>query len=86
MEINTLESTVQLMLSGDYRDRFKAEYYQLCIRYNKLTGMLFRYDNGKLEFVPKCPIEVLRLQSVLMKQMLVLLEQRAKMEGVDLCL
>ena len=33
MELN---NTVELMNSSDYRDRFKAEYYQTKIRYEKL--------------------------------------------------
>ena len=38
--INSLNETVELMLSSDYKDRFKAEYYQLEYRYNKLKKML----------------------------------------------
>lgn len=33
MELN---NTVELMNSSDYKDRFKAEYYQTKIRYEKL--------------------------------------------------
>lgn len=28
-----LKDTVEMMLSADYKERFKAEYYQLKIRY-----------------------------------------------------
>ena len=31
-----LKDTIDLMTSDDYKDRFKAEYYQTKIRYNKL--------------------------------------------------
>ena len=41
-----LKDTVQQMLSEDYRDRFKAEYYQVKIRYDKLVDMLNRWDKG----------------------------------------
>ena len=35
-----LKDTVSLMQSADYKERFKAEYYQLVIRYKKLKAML----------------------------------------------
>lgn len=35
-----LKDTAKLMESGDYKDRFKAEYYQLKIRLNGLSEML----------------------------------------------
>ena len=35
-----LKNTVDLMLSDDYKDRFKAEYYQLSIRFKKLKNMV----------------------------------------------
>ena len=38
--MNELKDTIELMNSSDYKDRFKAEYYQLKIRYTKLHAML----------------------------------------------
>ena len=35
-----LKDTVDLMLSDDYVDRFKAEYYQLETRFIKLASMV----------------------------------------------
>ena len=35
-----LKDTIELMQSEDYKDRFKAEYFQLKIRYDKLKAML----------------------------------------------
>lgn len=35
-----LKDTCSLMMSEDYKERFKAEYYQLKIRYAKLMKML----------------------------------------------
>ena len=32
----TLEDTIDLMKSSDYKERFKAEYYQVKFRYEKL--------------------------------------------------
>lgn len=40
---NELKETMELMNSADYKDRFKAEYYQVAIRYQKLSAML---ENG----------------------------------------
>ena len=37
-----LKDTVELMLSDDYKDRFKAEYYQTKIRYDKLHKMIVK--------------------------------------------
>lgn len=42
-----LKDTVTLMVSSDYKERFKAEYYQLKIRLEKLKCMLQKWDNGK---------------------------------------
>lgn len=45
-----LKDTVDLMLSDDYVDRFKAEYYQLETRFIKLASMVGNWD--KLNFTP----------------------------------
>lgn len=37
--MNELKDTIELMNSSDYKDRFKAEYYQLKIRYTKLHSI-----------------------------------------------
>lgn len=50
-----LKDTVKMMGSEDYKERFKAEYYQVKIRYGKLKYMLERWDNNLLNFVPTCP-------------------------------
>lgn len=50
-----LKDTVALMASADYKERFKAEYYQLVIRFKKLQTMLEKWDKGKLDFTPTCP-------------------------------
>ena len=42
-----LKDTATLMVSSDYKERFKAEYYQLKIRLEKLKCMLQKWDNGK---------------------------------------
>ena len=53
-KILTLEETAKMMLSEDYKERFKAEYYQLVNRYEGLKLMLKRWDAGTLDFKPAC--------------------------------
>lgn len=36
----TLKDTVEMMNSSDYKERFRAEYQQVVIRYKKLRDML----------------------------------------------
>ena len=68
----------------DYKGRMKAEYKELKDRYDKLHKMLVKYDAGKLEFTPTCPIELLKEQAAVMGRYLYILEMRAIIEGVDL--
>ena len=49
---NELRDTIKMMNSEDYKERFKAEYYQVVIRYQKLKSMLNKWDNDQLEFAP----------------------------------
>lgn len=39
----TMEMTIDLMNSKDYKDRFKGEYTQTLIRLRKLNNMLNKY-------------------------------------------
>lgn len=79
-----LKDTTKLMISKDYKDRFKAEYLQLKIRYNKLLSMLEKWDSGELTFTPTCPREIYNKQTNAMYDYLDVLEERAKLEGIDL--
>ena len=76
--------TVELMNSNDYRDRFKAEYYQTKIRYDKLHKTVIKYEANKLEFKPTCSIELLKRQLSHMGQYLYDLEVRAEIEDIEL--
>lgn len=80
----TLEDTIDLMKSEDYKDRFKAEYMQTKLRYNNLHKMLVKYEAGTLEFTPNCPILVLQNQKSFMGNYLKQLEIRAEIEKIDL--
>ena len=55
LKVTDLKDTAEMMSSADYKERFKAEYYQTAIRYKKLTAMLDKWDNGTLAFSPTCP-------------------------------
>lgn len=79
-----LTDTIELMNSEDYKDRFKAEYFQTKIRYNKLHTMLVKQEAGKLEFTPTCPIINLKKQEIAMREYLKTMEVRAIIEGIDL--
>lgn len=80
----TLKDTAKLMVSDDYKDRFRAEYFQLKIRYDKLCAMLNKWDAGTLEFAPTCPRNLYDGQMRAMRWYLCVLENRARLEGVDL--
>lgn len=79
-----LKDTVDLMLSEDYKDRFKAEYLQTKIRYDKLHKMLVKLEAGKLDFKPTCPVTTLSTQKRYMGEYLRQLEIRAAIEGIEL--
>lgn len=67
-----------------WKDRMKAEYYQLKDRFLKLDAMLAKHYAGKLDFEPKSPISLLRCQHEHMQGYLHCLRIRAEIEGVDL--
>ena len=79
-----LKDTIEMMVSDDYKERFRAEYYQLVIRYNKLKAMIEKWDNGTLEFKPTCPRSTYNLQIKAMTDYIAVLEARAVMENVYL--
>ena len=79
-----LKDTIELMNSSDYKERFKAEYWQTKIRYEKLHYMIVKYEAETLEFTPTCSIELLKDQKMHMGKYLYDLEVRAELEGVEL--
>ena len=79
-----LKDTVELMNSQDYKERFKAEYWQLKIRYQKLHNMVIKYEAKTLDFTPTCDLDLLKHQMFLMEQLLYVLEVRAEIEKVNL--
>jgi hypothetical protein len=79
-----LKDTVDLMLSNDYEDRFRAEYYQTLIRYDKLRIMLDKWDKGELDFEPSCSKNTLLRQKYEMKHYLDALVIRANEEEIPI--
>lgn len=79
-----LKNTVDMMNSSDYKERFKAEYYQLKIRIDGLKNMLIKYKEGSLNFKPSCSYELLSSQLKSMEDYLFYLNVRAKIEKIDL--
>lgn len=85
-------STVAGMLSSDYKERFKAEYQQTKIRYEKLKAFNNRIEAARLPMAEKkcempkhdCPEYMLREQQMTMGEYLHLLEVRAVLEGIEL--
>lgn len=90
-----LKDTAKMMCSGDYKERFKAEYLQTKYRYEKLkkfndtieAAERTRYHHN-IESVPEpahdCPIELLRQQQHAMGEYLHTLELRAIIENIEL--
>lgn len=80
----SLDMTIEMMESTDYRVRFIAEYVQNKMCYNSLHQMLVKLDAGTLEFTPDCPAQILRNQKAFMGNYLNQLEIRAEIEKIPL--
>jgi len=79
-----LTDTIELMTSEDYKERFKAEYWQTKIRHDKLHDMIVKYEAGTLDFEPTCNIDIFKKQITNMANYLYVLEVRAEIEGIIL--
>lgn len=79
-----LKDTVKMMESEDYKERFKAEYYQLKIRMEGLSNMLKKYKEGTLSFTPSCSYDLLNNQFKAMEIYASYLEERAEIEKIEL--
>ena len=83
-EVKELKDTVEMMSSENYKERFRAEYAQVCIRYQKLAAMLEKWDKGELNFIPTCPRSTYNMQISAMTDYIAVLEARAVMQGIIL--
>lgn len=84
MMYTKLNETIKLMNSDDFKERFKAEYYQVKIRAKNLEKMLAQYKNGTLSFTPNCSYEILYEQLIFMRHYMGILIRRAYIEGIEL--
>lgn len=67
-----------------WKERFINEYNELSNRTDKLAKMLEKYQAGTLDFTPNCPYDLLHEQLVYMTQYLRVLNERARIEGIDI--
>ena len=79
-----LKDTIEMMNSDDNKERFKAEYQQVKIRYDKLNRMLIKMEAGTLDFTPVCTKAILMEQKRYMGEYIRCLSVRAEMEGIEL--
>ena len=95
VEWPSLQETVEPMITGDYKDRFVAEYWQTKIRYERLkkfntkiraAQMQRNYTGLNPDWEPKhdCPEYLLEEQQRVMGEYLKILETRAEIEGIEL--
>lgn len=76
-----LLDTIEMMKSDDYKERFKAEYYQLKIRLDRLNALVIKKGIHS-ESVPETSYLMLKQQSIIMEAYLKCLDERAKHEGI----
>lgn len=79
-----LADSCALMVSPDYKERFRAEYIQIRNRYYGLVHMLHDWDKGRLKFEPASPRKLYAQQREAMWSYLRALETRAHIESIDL--
>ena len=79
-----LKDTIEMMGSSDYKERFRAEYFQLKLRLEGLDKMLRAYRDGMLNFKPICSYDLLKSQSRVMRVYLDILKDRADIENINL--
>lgn len=82
MDNLNLNDTVKPMLSDDYKERFKAEYWQLRIRIKKLSKFLDEHENSYSKRL-KSP-SLLYMQLAYMISYKNILEQRAIVDDIEL--
>ena len=79
-----LKDTINLMTSPDWVDRFKAEYFQTKIRYEKLHKMIVLREVGRLSFETPIPLGFWETQAHHMGMYLYELEKQAAIHGIDM--
>lgn len=84
MKNRELKDTIKGMTSADYKERFKAEYYQVKIRLEKLEEFIIKLNNKQLDFNPKCDVGHLQAQLFYMRGYEFMLRERAEIEGIEI--
>ena len=79
-----LLDTIELVGSEDYKTRFRAEYYQIKIRTEKLEKILEQHKKGTLPFELTCEVGMLHTQYIFMLHYKETLEDRARVENIKL--
>lgn len=82
--MDDLNSTIDDMISRNYKQRFRAEYQQTLIRRNKLSKLIQDCKRNRLNFIPDTPLGILMTQCSIMDAYLCILKQRALIENIDL--
>lgn len=88
-----MKSTVELMCSENYKDRFIAEYWQTKHRYEKLKALCVKIEAATC-FIPEsalvkepkhdCPLSLLEQQLAAMGNYLHCLEVRSVIEHIEI--
>lgn len=78
----TFKETIPLMLSDDYRDRLKLEYFQLKFRIEKFSRFLKKAKENKVQL--PYPWTLLAEQLKYMRSYRNVLKARIDIEGIDL--
>ena len=79
-----IQDTIKMMTSEDFKERFRAEYFQLVNRIEKFSITLDGYRKNTLKFIPKCTLKLLDGQMNTMIMYRTHLEESAKIEGISL--
>lgn len=79
-----LKDTIEMMTSSDYKERFKAEYYQIKTRCEKLNSIIVKHYAKTMDFTLSCNIALLVEQKRYMSEYMRCLEIRAEVEGIQL--
>lgn len=81
---DTLINSTLLMKSKNFKERFRAEYIQAVVRFNRLVAFLRQWDEGKLDYEPATPRATFNFQVEAMSKYIGILETRAKIEEIKL--
>lgn len=77
-----LKFTIPLMCSENYKDRLKAEYYQVMIRAGRLKKRVKNYKNNDIKYDRSH--ELLKTQLHIMEEYLHVLVERMKIENIEI--